>query len=174
LVGTPYATMYFYGNTNSSGVWSDLSMSGSTNISMPSGQYYFDHGRFLASGSTRITGSNVFFYFKNKGYLQSSGSTSFGFTAPTTQIYSGYYPGVFIYGDRADTSTFTWTGSTSSASDGIVYVPGSQLVMTGSSSSKMLTGQIIANSFNLSGSNNTTVDYKQYVATAMPKAYLVQ
>jgi len=186
LSGSPYVQAYFYGNSsastsdqcpnngNSGSNSSDLCMSGSSNFNIPSGQYYFDNGRLLDTGSSKIAGSNVFLYFKDKSYLYSSGSASFGFTAPTTTIYPGYFPGVFMYADRSNNSTFTWTGSTSSVSQGIVYLPDSKLVMTGSSNGKIMTGQIIANSFDLSGSNNTQVQYQKYVATSIPAAYLVQ
>jgi hypothetical protein len=173
-VGSPYVQMWFSGSTSPTTTWSNFSMSGNTNMQLPTGEYYFDHGNLTASGSTVISGTNVFFYFKNLGYLQSSGGASFGFTAPTTTIYPGYYPGVFIYGDRADNATFTWTGTTSSVSQGVIYIPDSMLIMTGSSNAKVMTGQIIANSFNLSGNNNTQVQYQKYVATTIPKSYLVQ
>jgi hypothetical protein len=173
-VGNPYVQMYFSGSTSPTTTWSNFSMSGNTNMQIPTGEYYFDHGNFTASGSTAITGTNVFLYFKNLGFLQSSGSASFGFTAPTTTIYPRYYPGVFIYGDRSNNATFTWTGATSSVSQGIVYIPGSKLIMTGSSTSKVMIGQIIANSFDLSGNNNTQVQYQKYVDTSIPRAYLVQ
>lgn len=173
-VGSPYVQMWFSGSTTPTTTWSNFSMSGNTNMQLPTGEYYFDHGNLTASGSTVISGTNVFFYFKNLGYLQSSGGASFGFTAPTTTIYPGYYPGVFIYADRADNATFTWTGTTSSVSQGVIYIPDSKLIMTGSSNAKVMTGQIIANSFDLSGNNNTQVQYQKYVATTIPKSYLVQ
>ncbi len=166
-----YVQAWFLG---SSSQYSSMTMSGSTNFSIPSGEYYFDYGNFVNSGSSTISGTSVFLYFKHKSVLTSSGSAKFGFTAPTTNIYTGYYPGVFMYADPVDTSTFTWTGSTSSVSYGAVYLPDCQLVMTGSSNGKVMVGQLIANSFSLSGSNNTTVEYHEYVSTATPKVYLVQ
>jgi hypothetical protein len=182
LNGTPYAQMWFYGNDSAKTTdqcpggpnSSDLCLQGSTNFSIPSGEYYFEDGRVLAQGSSKIAGSDIFLYFKGKSYLYSSGSAAFGFTAPTDEIYPGYYPGVFIYSDATNNSQFTWTGSTSSVSQGIVYIPSAKLVMTGSSSSKMMVGQIIADSFDLSGSNGTSVEYHQYVETSIPRAFLVQ
>ncbi len=166
-----YVQAWFLGSASQS---SSMDMSGSTSFSIPSGEYYFDYGNFIDSGSSTISGSNVFLYFDHKSYLKSSGSAAFGFTAPTTQIYPGYYPGVFMYANSNDTQTFYWTGSTSAVSYGAVYLPSATLSMSGASSSKVMVGQLIANSFTLSGSNNTTIEYKEYVSTATPKVYLVQ
>ncbi|RIK35145.1 MAG: hypothetical protein DCC58_20820, partial [Chloroflexi bacterium] len=91
----------------------------------------------------------------------------------TTTIYSGYYPGVFLYSDRANTAAFTWAGSTSSISQGTIYLPSSPLTMSGSSSGKVFIGQLIADRFILGGSNSTTVEFYEYVKTAVPKVYLV-
>jgi len=79
-----------------------------------------------------------------------------------------------MYADSNDRSTFTWTGTTTSASDGIVYLPNAPLVMSNASNAKVINSQIIAKSFNLSGNNSTTVNYKKYVDTKIPAAYLVQ
>ena len=166
-----YVQAWFLGTSSQS---SSMIMSGSTGFSIPSGQYYFDYGDFVNSGSSTISGTNVFLYFSHSSALTSSGSAKFGFTAPTTQIYPGYYPGVFMYANANDTKTFTWTGSTSSVSEGAVYLPNCKLVMTGSSNGKVMIGQLIADSFSLSGSNNTTVEYHEYVSTSTPKVYLVQ
>ena len=173
LSGAPYATMYFYGASGNSG-WSDLDMSGSTSFNVPSGAYYFDRGRFLNSGSSTITGQNVFLYFKNGGYLESTGSATFGFTAPTSTIYPGYYPGVFMYSDAANTATFEWHGSTSSLSKGTIYLPSSPLKFGGSSNGKTIEGQVIADRFDTSGSTGLNVQFVEYVKTQVPKVYLVE
>lgn len=166
-----YVRAYFYGSGNNP---SNLQMSGSTNFSIPTGEYYFDNGRFLNSGSSLISGSNVFLYFRNGGYLSSTGSASFGFTAPTSTIYPGYYPGVFLYSDRANTASFQWNGSTSSVSRGTIYLPSSPVTMGGASNGKTFEGQFIADRFILGGSNNTTVQFVEYVQTSVPKVFLVE
>lgn len=165
-----YAKMYFYGTAANS---SNLSMSGDSAMGMPSGQYYFDRGNFTASGSSKISATNVFFYFTNGGYMRSSGMSGFGFTAPTTEIYPGYVPGVFVYSDRSNTAEFEWTGYTSTISKGIVYLPSSPVVMSGFSNGKVFEGQFIADSYRLSGNNKTVVEYYQYIDFDSPKAYLV-
>ena len=164
--------MYFYGGSNNN--WSDLTMSGSTSFNIPSGEYYFDRGRFLNSGSTTIAGQSVLLYFKNGGYLESTGSASFSFTAPTTQVYPGYYPGVFMYSDPSNTATFEWHGSTASVSRGAIYLPKSPLKFGGSSSGKSIEGQVIVDRLITSGSTGFTVEFVEYVATTLPKVYLVE
>src|SRR5690606_18473597 len=61
-----YARMNFYGTQNN---FSNLSMSGNSDMVMPSGQYLFDRGNFTASGSSKISAQNVFFYFANGGHM---------------------------------------------------------------------------------------------------------
>lgn len=166
-----YVRAYFLGGTGTN--WSDLEMSGSTSFQLPEGEYYFDRGRFLNSGSSTISGNKVFLYFTNGGYLSSSGSASFGFTAPTNVIYPGYYPGVFMYSDRSNTATFRWTGSTSSVSRGTIYLPSSPVQTSGAAQGTSFYGQFIADRFITSGSTGITVQFVEYVATQIPMIYLV-
>jgi hypothetical protein len=149
-------------------------MSGSTNFNIPSGEYYFDHGQMLNSGSSRIHGEDVFLYFKNGSFMHSSGSAGFSFTAPDWEIYPGYYPGVYMYSDRDNTASFRWDGSSSQSSEGIVYLPSSPLYRSGSSRSMQWRGQLIVDSFIVSGSNATSVEYVEYVETEIPSVYLVE
>lgn len=165
-----YARMYFYGSQHNS---SDLSMSGNSDMVMPSGQYYFNRGNFTATGSSLISAQNVFFYFTNGGYMRSNGMAGFAFTAPTTQIYPGYYPGVFVYSDASNTAEFEWTGYTNGVSRGIVYLPSSRVVMSGFSNGKVFEGQFIADSFRTSGNHRTVVEYVEYIETAVPRVFLV-
>jgi hypothetical protein len=166
-----HVEMYFYGGARS---WSDLDMSGSTSFNIPSGEYYFDHGRFLNSGSTVIKGENVFLYFKNDGYLESTGSASFSFTAPETVVYPGYYPGVFMYSDARNTATFEWHGSTASVSKGTVYLPSSPLKFGGASYGKQIEGQVIVDRLITGGSTMMGIDYVEYVETSAPAVYLTE
>ena len=165
-----YAEMYFYGTNSNT---SNLSMSGNSDMVMPSGEYYFDRGNFTASGSSKIRANNVFFYFTNGGYLRSNGMSGFAFTAPTNMIYPGYYPGVFLYSDASNTAEFEWTGYTSAISRGIVYLPSSPVKMSGFSNGKVFEGQFIADSFDTSGNNKTVVEYVEYIETEVPRVYLV-
>jgi Flp pilus assembly protein TadG len=167
-----HAIMYFYGASGNG--WSDLDMSGSTSFNIPTGEYYFDHGRFLNSGSTTIKGDSVLLYFKNGGYLSSTGSASFGFTAPTTTVYTGYYPGVFMYSDASNTASFEWHGSTSSVSKGAIYLPSSPLLFGGSSNGKTIEGQVIVDRMLTGGSTGLTVQFVEYVKTQTPKVWLVE
>lgn len=177
--GDVWAEMYFYGDSNNvqsncHSQRTQLCMAGSTNMDIPSGEYYFDRALMANHGSTTIRGENVFLYFTNGSYLHSSGSASFAFTAPDWEIYPGYYPGVFMYSDRSNTAEFQWNGTTSTVSEGIIYLPSSGLRMSGASNGKVFTGQMIADHFDLSGSNNTTVEFYEYVPIEVPMVYLVE
>jgi hypothetical protein len=144
-----HVEMYFYGGARS---WSDLDM----------------------SGSTVIKGENVFLYFKNDGYLESTGSASFSFTAPETVVYPGYYPGVFMYSDARNTATFEWHGSTASVSKGTVYLPSSPLKFGGASYGKQIEGQVIVDRLITGGSTMMGIDYVEYVETSAPAVYLTE
>jgi hypothetical protein len=169
--GNVYTESYYYGT---SGNMSDLAMSGNSNFSVPAGEYYFDRGRFLNSGNSLITGTEVFFYFKNGGYLESSGNASFGFTAPTTQIYPGYCCKVFLYSDRANTARFQWFGNSASATAGTIYLPSSPIVLGGNSAGQVFAGQYIADRFLTSGNTQLTVQFVENVQTQIPRVYLVE
>ncbi len=171
LNGDPYVKSYFYGTQNNP---SDFDMSGSTSFHVPSGEYYFDRGSMINTGSAAIIGEEVFLYFKNGGRVFSSGSASFAFTGIEEQIYPGFYPNVYMYSDRANTATFQWFGTTSTVSSGIVYLPSSPLVMGGASNGKAWRGQLIADRFQLSGSNSTEIEYVEHVAMQVPVIALVE
>lgn len=165
-----HVEMYFSG---SGGNQSELNISGNTNFNIPSGEYYFDNGRLAGSGSLWIYGEEVFLYFKNGSRLETSGSADFSFTAPTSMIYPGYYPGVFMYSDRANTATFTWTGRSDNESRGIVYLPSSPLAMSGAGNAKMFTGQLIVDRLITSGNQVMSIEYEEFVSTEVPAVYLV-
>jgi hypothetical protein len=171
LNGNPYVKAYFYGTQTNN---SDLQLSGSSSFHVPSGEYYFDRGSMINSGSAAIIGEGVFLYFKNGGRVYSSGTAAFAFTALTTQIYPGFYPGVYMYSDRSNTATFQWFGTTSTVSTGIVYLPNSPLVMGGASAGKAWRGQLIADRFVLSGYNVTEIEYIEYVPMQTPVVLLVE
>lgn len=165
-----YVKMYFLGGSN----WSDLSMSGYSNFGLPPGEYYFKRGNFFNSGNSSISGENVFLYFTDGGRLESSGSAYFDFTAPTTQIYPGYYPGVFLYSDPSNTATFKWQGTTNATSKGVIYLPSSPLTMSGASGGVGFEGQIIVDRLITSGYTVLTVNYVEYVQMQTNRVFLVQ
>jgi len=171
IQGNPYVKAYFYGTQTNN---SDFNMSGSTSFHIPSGEYYFDRGSMIHTGSSAVVGEGVFLYFKNGGRVYSSGTASFAFTALETMIYPGFYPGVYMYSDRANTATFQWFGTTSTVSTGIVYLPSSPLVMGGASAGKAWRGQLIADRFILSGYNATEIEYVEHVPMKVPVVALVE
>lgn len=173
LNGDVYVKMYFYDG-------SSLLTSGSTHFNLPSGEYYFggnpprDTCKLQNSGSTWIGGRNIFLFFGPGCYLHTSGSAAFAFTAPTTSIYPGYHPGVFMYAHPDNTETFQWNGTTSMLSEGTVYLPSAKLTMGGASNGKVLRGQIIVNSMQTGGSTRLGLEYQQYVDTSIPAVFLIE
>jgi hypothetical protein len=167
LSGSPYAYMYFYQG-------SDMLFNGNTSFSMPSGEYYFDNATLQNNGNTLIRGSNVFLYFKNGGYAYTNGNSSWQFSAPTSTIYTGYVPGVFMFSDRANTSTFTWNGNSSATSTGAIYLPSSPLNMNGNQNGRVLDGQLIIDRLYVNGNTNIQVQYHEYAPADTTKVYLVE
>lgn len=168
-----YVRMYFLDG-------SQLTMNGSTRFDLPSGEYYFDRSgpgrdcKMTINGNTVVAGDNVFFYFGKDCNLTTTGSASYGFTAPTTEIYPGYHPGIFMYAHPANTKQFQWNGSTQAQSVGVIYLPSATLKMSGASTGKVFKGQMIAGQFELGGGNSTELEYEQYVEIDLPAVYLIQ
>ena len=166
-----YVTMYFNGD---GGNPANLQMSGNTSFNIPSGEYYFDNGQMRHTGSSWVYGEEVFLYFTNGGYLHSTGSADFSFTAPDTMIYPGYYPGVFMYSDRSNSATFQWFGRSDNESRGIVYLPSSPMTMGGASNAKNFTGQMIVDRLSTSGNTVLAITYEEFVSTEVPAVFLVE
>lgn len=168
-----YVKMYFYNG-------SSLRMEGSTTFDIPSGEYYFtDRPKnaecgFKATGNSNIHGKNVFLYFGPGCRLFTNGSAQFGFTAPKTNIYPGYHPGVFMYAHPDNHETFQWNGSTSLSSEGVIYLPSATLTTAGQSFDKVFKGQVIVDSYTTGGGNGLSLEYEHYVDVELPRIYLVE
>ncbi len=165
-----YVRMYFYGTSSKH---AEFTYDGNTEMTIPSGEYYFDNASMLNTGSGRVRGDNVFFYFRNDGRMAALADGSFAFNAPSAMIYPGYVPGVVIYSERGNTAPFIWTGKTGGPSSGIIYIPSAPVYFGRSSKGMVFTGQFIADSFYTKGDTSITLTYYQYIETDTPVAYLV-
>jgi Flp pilus assembly protein TadG len=155
FTGSSSATLYpgtYYGG---------LSFTGSNIITLMPGIYVMAGSGFSVTGSTRITGSNVFIYITNDpshptgdgdwGNMKLTGSQSVTLTPPAT----GTYAGMLIMQDRNDSQTADMTGSTSlSGTSGIIYLPAATLNMTGSGDLYM---NFVVDQLRMTGSTVLTV-----------------
>jgi hypothetical protein len=126
------------------------------------------------TGNAALTGTDVFFYFAGEASMRSTGNGSFGFTAPTSQIYPGYLPGILVFGDWNNSESFRWVGNSGTSSGGAVYLPSATMEMVGNSSGRIIEGQLIADRFSFTGNANISVLYRQVVDLSNPKIYLVE
>lgn len=173
LSSAPGATaqMYFYGTSSNT---AEMKVTGNSDSTLPSGEYYFDHGKMQNTGNAAVYGEDMFFYFKNGSTISSTGNAQFAFTPPTDEIYDGYLPGVLFYSDPDNTSTFNWTGNTAAGSSGVIYLPGAEVKFTGNSAIDVFEGQFIANNFDFTGNTHLNLKFHEYVPTSIPTLYLVE
>jgi hypothetical protein len=158
--------MYFIGGGG-------LSLTGNSGWALPSGQYVFVNADLVYTGNATLSGTDVFFYFSGNAAMRATGNGSFAFSAPTTQIYAGYVPGVLVYANANNTRTFRWVGNSGVSSNGAIYLPSATLEMTGNSG-QVIVGQLIADRFDFVGNAQIGVRYYQYVDFSNPKIYLVE
>ena len=96
-----------------------IRISGSSPVTFNPGTYVITGSTGLSvSGSSRLTGTGVTFYF-SQGSLVMSGSSTVTLVAPTT----GTYAGVLIFQSPSDATPMTISGSSSSAYQGAIYLP---------------------------------------------------
>mgnify|MGYP000055834521 CR=1 FL=1 len=133
----------------------DLTATGNNDIILNPGIYIIDGGDFHIQGGGTITGEGVTIIMTNIGAgvwgkLTISGNRVVRISAPT----EGYFAGVAFFVDRnspEDAITHSITGTADILIDGVVYVPSTNLVFGGTSSSlsdsfvgcTKLIGQII-------------------------------
>jgi Flp pilus assembly protein TadG len=138
-----------------------LDFAGSNIITMMPGIYVMAGSGFHVTGSTRITGSNVFIYLTNDpshpngdgawGSMDLAGSQSITLSPPAT----GTYAGMLIMQDRNNAEQAEMTGSSSlSGTSGIIYLPAATLRMTGSGDLFM---NFVVDQLHMTGSTVVTV-----------------
>jgi hypothetical protein len=129
---------------------------GSGTVTLSQGLYIINGNlQITAGGNTTVTGTNVVFYFPSTNdSAQITGAATVSLTAPTTAttIDGANIPAnVLFYQNPNDTTTMTISESGPSTLTGIIYVPGAQLDLSGSSTST-LDSDLIVGSLDFTGS----------------------
>jgi len=151
-----------------------LRLTGNSSWSLPRGEYYFVDSNVEYTGNSALTRTDVFFYFSGDASMRSTGNGSFGFTAPSTEVYPGYLPGILVFADWNNTETFRWVGNSGTSSGGAIYLPSATMEMVGNSSGRIIQGQLIADRFSFTGNANISVQYQQVIDLSNPRLFLVE
>lgn len=128
------------------GTYCNTIFQGSGTVTLSAGFYYFTNG-FNVNGSVNIAGNNVTLY-------NAAGAINFGqgtenLVAPTT----GNYANVVYFQPATNSNTLTFNGTATAVLNGLVYVPGGQLILDGTSSTWT---QVIAKDITINASGSLT------------------
>jgi len=128
------------------------------------GIYVIDGGDFRLNGGN-ISGTDVMFYFANDATLDMTGNPTVSLKAPTpktTYPELKPYVGVLFFGSRCNQSVPSTcsevhqiTGTSVSAMQGAIYMPGSQVEFIGNSTYKSSCLEVIADTVTFTG--NSTI-----------------
>jgi hypothetical protein len=141
--------------------YSSLSIQSGATATLNPGIYYIN-GNLTVSGGASLSGTGgVTFYITNGGAVTISGGSTLNLTAPT----SGAYNGILFYQDSADTNTFTFSGGSSGTINGIFYIPGAQLNLSGGSG-EVFNVDLVVGTLNVSG-NSSLNSYAPLTAPAL-------
>jgi Flp pilus assembly protein TadG len=147
-----------------------ISIGGNASVTMQSGVYIVEGSGFSVGGNGQVTGSGVTIYYVNptsNGSINLAGNGAINLTSPT----SGPYQGISIFQDQTVTSGLSITGNGSTQVGGLVYAPGANVALKGNGS--LTAGGVLANTINVSGGGNFTVDAGNNVPL-IPQVNLVE
>jgi len=155
-----------------------LSLKG--DVQFKPGIYVIDGGDFRMNGGS-ISGTDVVFYFANNATLDMSGNPTVSLKAPTPKTtYPELKPfvGVLFFGARCNQSVpgdcsevHQITGTSVSAMQGAIYMPGSQVEFIGNSTYKSSCLEIIADTVTFTGNSTISMGAKcDEAGTKMPLA----
>lgn len=153
---------------------SDFATTGNSNTTLFPGLYYFDGGTFRLQGNQTIVGQDVLFYLANGARMDVVGNTSYRLAGSTTPLYPGMQPGLTIFQERGNTSTFRMVGNSRTFIQGIVYLPDAALELSGNVSGTWAEGQLIVDQLRNNGNTDAEVRYKKYVDIELPAVWLVE
>jgi streptogramin lyase len=136
-----YGSFVLGGNSKGSytinpGIYSQINVSGSANLTMNPGIYIIEGGGVAISGGASVTGTGVLIYNAGSNYPNSggsfggitlSGSGAFNLSAPN----SGPYAGVLIFQSRQNTRALSISGSILTGLNGTIYAPSALLSLSG-------------------------------------------
>jgi hypothetical protein len=148
-------------------------------VTMNAGNYVISGGGFNKSGQVNIVGDEVMIYVTtNPANPAGDGAPlPFDFSGggafdvdPITDPLSEYY-GMGLWQAEAITADF-YLGGTVNGFSGIIYVPGAELDIAGSTT---LDGvQVVAESFNVRGNTQVTLNYNPWFEFDVPQVFLVE
>ncbi|MEX0682500.1 MAG: pilus assembly protein TadG-related protein [Dehalococcoidia bacterium] len=150
--------------------WGGLTVKSSANVTLNPGIYVMAGGGFQVQGGPTITGTGVMIYttFDPEkptgagacGAIDLSGSGTWAYSPPT----SGPFKGIALWQDKNCTNNVKLTGSNGGPS-GAIYAPTAMVNMSGSGALGSI--QIIADTFDITGSGNMSVDFVPYLTIPM-------
>jgi len=145
-----------------------LTIKSNANVTLQPGVYVMAGGGFtVMAGSPTISGSEVMIYstFDPQqptaagacASIDLSGDGTWSYSPPT----SGLYKGIGLWQDEACTNNVKINGSNGGPS-GAIYAPKATVKMAGSGSVGSI--QLIADSFNITGSGDISVDFVPFIS----------
>jgi hypothetical protein len=150
----------------SPGIYSSISISGNSSVTMNSGTYVVTGG-ISVSGNGSLTGHNVTIYLACSGYpaactsgqsgasLTVTGNGTVDLTAPSY----GTYQGLTMMSDRNNTSTLSFGGNGSTHFTGTVYALSGTVDLSGNGTDSNVNSRVVANKMSLSGNGTVAVSY---------------
>ena len=136
--------------TISPGLYSSLTLGGSSNVTLSPGTYYVK-GNVTFNGAATVNGSNVTII--SLGTLTDTASAAVSLTSPTT--LSGYgIPGTLFASLNAGQSQFS--GNVAFPLSGVIYYPNGNLAFSGSvdvSNGASACGEVIAGTVTITGTS---------------------
>jgi hypothetical protein len=153
-----------------------LTIKSNADVTLNPGVYVMAGGGFtVSSGSPAVNGAGVMIFstfdpLKKTGAgacgaIELSGSGTWSYTPPL----SGPYDGIGLWQDKACTNDLKLTGSNGGPS-GAIYAPTARINMSGSGAIGSI--QLIADSFDITGSGEMSVDFVPWVS--IPIEYRVK
>ena len=133
-----------------------ITLSGSAKITLQAGTYYFKGAELKLANSASISGTGVMIYLDATSTVDFVSSGTINLQAPQ----NGPYRGILFFQSRATSTTSVnkITGSPNMVLDGAIYMPKSELSMTGSGSILVKSGYVVADKFSFGGSANFVFD----------------
>lgn len=159
------------------GIYSSISLSGNSSVTMNPGIYAVT-GPISLSGNGSLTGHNVLIYLacstngaltpcapgQAGGSLSLSGNGSVDLSAPSY----GPYQGMTIFSDRNNTSGITLSGNGSTRLTGTVYALSSTVSLSGNGSNDNINSRFVADRAVISGNGATAINYTQSANYVIP------
>ena len=154
-----------------------ISLSSNSSVTLNPGIYVLDGAGLQASGNGSITANGVMIYLTGSGKINLTGNAKATITPPNPAVntFEGAdtYEGISIFQDRADHNAGTLTGNGGMALDGLIYLPGAQMTLSGNGDT--LGAQLIVNTLRMTGNGSVTINYdKGKRPPALTRVHLVE